>query len=159
VGEPAVLGAAAPTNTAPEIEFDRLPGGRLTGVSRRPSGGDFSGRPGFGVALVRVLNVRRALKDALKRWGFRFYRFTSRFGFQVVPVHYYSPLSDLHELERTLDTWATKSELPGLAFDREEQARNLKEICFPYQQEFSENRAYKQAVRERYGPGFGYIEA
>jgi hypothetical protein len=103
--------------------------------------------------------VKRALKNALKRGGFHFYRLASRFGLHVVPVHYYSPLSDLRDLERTVETWARKSDLPGLDFDREKQARNLQEVCLAYQEEYYGNQVYRKAVAERYGPGFGYLEA
>src|SRR5262249_9804107 len=55
--------------------------------------------------------------------------------------------------------WGHKSVLPGLSVDIEEQLRNLREICLPYEAEYRGNRHYLTAVEKNYGLGFGYIEA
>jgi predicted O-methyltransferase YrrM len=83
----------------------------------------------------------------------------SRVGIHVLPVHYYSAIPDVRELERTLDIWARKSELPGLKFDSEVQAQVLRRICLPFRDEYLGNMAFRQATREGYGPGYGYLEA
>jgi hypothetical protein len=103
--------------------------------------------------------MKRQIKDATKRWFFYLSKLISRCGVHAVPVHYYSPLPNIPELEKTLSIWATQSELPGLSFDVDVQSDNLRGVCLPYQGEFAGNRAYKEAVSENYGPGYGYIEA
>jgi predicted O-methyltransferase YrrM len=39
------------------------------------------------------------------------------------------------------------------------QIENLKRVCVPYAGEYAGNRAYKEAIAERFGPGYGYVEA
>lgn len=82
-----------------------------------------------------------------------------RFGIHVLPVHYYSPVPNILELQRTRDVWARKSELPGISVNLDEQAAKLRVICMPFQSEYAGNRFYKEAVLSHFGPGYGYIEA
>lgn len=77
----------------------------------------------------------------------------------IIPVHYYSPVPDILKLAKTKNVWAKKSELPGLEIDLDQQANNLKRICMPFQSEYKGNTAYKYAVDNTFGPGYGYIEA
>lgn len=101
----------------------------------------------------------RKIKDNLKKLFFRFYKVATKMGIHIIPVHYYSPLPDILELERTKDIWARKSELPGVSINLAEQAHNLKMICQPFIEEYLDNKAYLDGVSEGFGPGFGYIEA
>jgi predicted O-methyltransferase YrrM len=103
--------------------------------------------------------MQRWLRRQAKRQLFALHRLGTRLGVHVLPVHYYSPLPDLIELERTRDVWARKSELPGIAVDLDAQVRNLEAICLPYQAEYAGNPAYRHAVEHAFGPGYGYIEA
>lgn len=103
--------------------------------------------------------MKQKIKNMFKRVFFRIYKLGVRFGFHVVPVHYYSPLPDILELERTKHIWAKKSELPGIGIDIDQQVKNLRRICIPYQSEYIGNNAYKYAVNNVFGSGFGYIEA
>ena len=103
--------------------------------------------------------MRRQLKDSLKRALFRVYKLATRMGIHVIPVHYYSPVPTIIELERTKDEWAKKSELPGLPIDLDQQVENLRAICLPYQGEYAGNAAFCEAVAEHAGPGYGYVEA
>lgn len=90
---------------------------------------------------------------------FLLHKLGTRLGVHIVPVHYYSALPDVVDLERTMGTWARKSTLPGIAADLDEQVRNLQTICLPYHSEYAGNRAYRYAVEHAFGPGYGYIEA
>lgn len=101
----------------------------------------------------------RRIKDNLKRALFRLYKLGARLGVHVLPVHYYSPIPDIIELARTKDVWAKKSGLSGIHIDLDEQIENLRQACLPYQDEYAGNVAYREAVSQRYGPGYGYIEA
>jgi predicted O-methyltransferase YrrM len=87
------------------------------------------------------------------------FRGASRLRIHVLPVHFYSAIPDVRELERTLGIWAKKSQLPGLGFDKDTQAQAMRRICMPFQGEYVGNRAFRQATRESYGPGYGYLEA
>jgi len=103
--------------------------------------------------------MKRRIKNMIKRQLFSIYKFGTRLGVHVLPVHYYSPVPNIVELEKTKSIWAKKSKLPGLSVDIEEQVNNLKGICMPYQSEYEGNKAYRYAVDKAFGPGYGYIEA
>lgn len=103
--------------------------------------------------------LNRQIKNILKRGLFNIYKIAERVGVHVLPVHYYSALPSIHELKRTQEVWAYKSELPGLNWNIDQQIRNLRTICKPYFHEYEGNRNYLYAVDHAFGPGFGYIEA
>lgn len=103
--------------------------------------------------------MKRNIKDFLKRSLFNVYKLGARVGVHIIPVHYYSAMPDINELEKTKEIWAKKSELPGLNIDLDEQVRNLRAICLPYRSEYEGNSAYNFAVQHAFGPGYGYIEA
>jgi len=98
-------------------------------------------------------------RNAIKRAILGVHKLGIRFGIHILPVHYHSPIPNILELQRTRDVWAKKSELPGVHLSLDEQAANLKAICLPYQSEYARNKAYKDAVSNHFGPGYGYIEA
>lgn len=103
--------------------------------------------------------MKREIKNVLKQQLFYFHKFATRFGIHVLPVHYYSPVPNIIELEQSMDIWARKSALPGLNIDLDQQVENLKSICLPYQSEYEGNFAYNYAKENLFGPGYGYIEA
>ena len=103
--------------------------------------------------------IRHGLRRLGKAVALLIFKGASRLGIHVLPVHYYSAIPDVRELERTLDIWARKSELPGLKFDVAGQAETVRRICLPFQDEYLGSAAFRLATREGYGPGYGYIEA
>lgn len=103
--------------------------------------------------------MKRRIKNLIKRQLFSIYKFGTRLGVHILPVHYYSSIPNIVDLERTKSIWAKKSELPGLELDMEQQVNSLKSICIPYQSEYKGNEAYRYAVDNAFGPGYGYIEA
>lgn len=90
---------------------------------------------------------------------FHLYRLGTRLGVHVLPAHFYSPVPDIVELERTKDAWIRKSELPGIHVDLDEQVRNLTSVCLPYRSEYRDNRFRAESILNGYGRGFGSIEA
>ena len=98
-------------------------------------------------------------RNSIKRAMLFTHKLCIRFGIHVLPVHYYSPVPNILELQRTRDVWAKKSELPGVSVDLDGQVANLRSICLPYQSEYSGNKSYKEGVSNHFGPGYGYIEA
>lgn len=101
----------------------------------------------------------RVNRNGIKRAILRIHKLGIRLGLHILPVHYYSPVPNILELEKSKDVWAKKSELPGISVNLDEQAANLKTICVPYQDEFVGNKVYREGVRSHFGPGYGYIEA
>ncbi len=103
--------------------------------------------------------MKRKLRNLAKRMILKIHKLSIRLGLHILPVHYYSPVPNILELERTKDIWAKKSDLPGIFIDLEDQAKNLKNICLPYQTEYVGNKIYQEGVSKHFGPGYGYIEA
>jgi predicted O-methyltransferase YrrM len=101
----------------------------------------------------------RKIKNNLGLIYFIIYKWATKLGIHILPVHYYSPVPDILELERTKDIWAIKSELPGILVDINDQANNLQMICRPYLDEYLGNKIYLDGTSKGFGPGFGYIEA
>ena len=98
-------------------------------------------------------------RNVIKRVLLAIYKLGVRFGVHILPVHYYSPIPDILELQKTQDIWAKKSKLPGIPFNLDKQAASLKSICMPYQSEYAGNKFYQDGVANHFGPGYGYIEA
>jgi predicted O-methyltransferase YrrM len=101
----------------------------------------------------------RTGRGALKRTILAVHKLGIRLGIHILPVHYYSPVPNILELRRTRDAWSRKSELPGIPANLDEQVTNLRVICKPYLSEYVGNEYYEEAVSNRSGPGYGYVEA
>jgi hypothetical protein len=103
------------------------------------------------------ISLRRLLRDKLKRLYFAIYKLGVRLGVHIIPAHYYAPVPNIIELERTTDLWAKPSAMSGVQIDLDEQIDNLRRVCAPFQQ------YYKHAVNQPFRSGrsrfFGYIEA
>lgn len=103
--------------------------------------------------------MKRNRRDQAKRLLFRLYRLTTRAGFQLVPVHYYSPLPNILQLERTRNTWARPSDLPGLSIDLDAQVQYLQRVCRPYFDEYKDGSYYGEAVKHSGIRGYGEIDS
>lgn len=103
--------------------------------------------------------MKRRIKNILKQTLLGIHKLGTRVGIHVLPVHYYSALPNLIELEKTKSVWAKRSEMPGVCMDLEQQADTLKTVCAPYKDESLGNKTYHEGVAKKFGPGFGYIEA
>ncbi|MGF1932983.1 MAG: class I SAM-dependent methyltransferase [Nostoc sp. ChiQUE02] len=98
-------------------------------------------------------------RNLIQKTLFGIHKLGIRFGIHILPVHYYSPIPNILELEQTRDVWAKKSELPGVSVNLDQQTATLKAICMPYQSEYVGNKVYLEGVSNHFGPGYGYIEA
>ncbi|OGR56380.1 MAG: hypothetical protein A3I11_04205 [Elusimicrobia bacterium RIFCSPLOWO2_02_FULL_39_32] len=87
------------------------------------------------------------------------YKLGIKFGIYILPAHYGISFPNIIELERRKKFWAKKSELPGILVNMDQQLTNIKNICMPYQNEYTGNKFYHEAVLNHLGPGFGDIEA
>ncbi len=104
--------------------------------------------------------MKRWTKDGLKRALLSAYRTARRlFGLHVLPVHYYCPLPDPVELERSRKVWAHASEMKGIDVDLDRQLGDLRKVCLPVAHEYRGNAAYRYASSHEFGPGYGYVEA
>jgi predicted O-methyltransferase YrrM len=103
--------------------------------------------------------MKRQSKDRFKRLMLAAYKTGLRMGVVILPNHYMTAIPDLNELERTRGRWAHPSSLTGVSFDLAAQCRNLREFCLPFEAEYRGNAAFREAARDRWGPGFGYVEA
>ena len=103
--------------------------------------------------------MKRYIKSLSKRIFLSIHKIGIRLGFQIIPVHYYSPVPNILELQRTKSLWAKKSDLPGISVNLDEQVNNLRTICLHYQKEYAGNKVFQEGVAKHFGPGYGYIEA
>jgi predicted O-methyltransferase YrrM len=101
----------------------------------------------------------RTTKDIVKRYGFYAHKLLAKAGLHVLPVHYYTCVPDVNELAQTRETWAHRSEMPGITLNLEQQIATLKEICLPYHDEYRDGATYREATRKVFGPGYQPIEA
>ena len=112
---------------------------------------------------IRHVSFRRHFRDWLKRIYFSIYKLGVRLGVYILPAHYYVSEPNIVELKRTIDVWAKPSSMAGVAIDLDEQLRNLRRVCEPFQSEFYGNPHYLHAINQQFGSGrsrfFGYIEA
>ncbi len=99
------------------------------------------------------------LKSMIKKIVFASYKLGNHLGFHLLPIHYYTPVVSLVELEKTQAIWAKKSRLPDVLMNTNEQAGQLETVCKPFEKEYEGNHAFKEAVSNHFGPGYGYIEA
>lgn len=103
--------------------------------------------------------MREYVLNLLKKLFLIIHRIALRFHILIIPDHYYSSMPNLNELKNTKNLWARKSELPGINTDMEKQIANISKICEKYKNEWEGNKFYKEGVENRFGPGYGYIEA
>jgi predicted O-methyltransferase YrrM len=94
-----------------------------------------------------------------KRLVFAVHRGAARLGLHVLPRHYYSNVVDPNELGATRSDWARRSEMAGVEWDVATQERALREICLPSRDEYGANETYRSAVKGKFGPGYGPVEA
>lgn len=80
-------------------------------------------------------------------------------GLIVLPKRYYVPFPDMRKLSGTRGRWTKKSDLRGIAVDLDEQSRTMCSMLKCYSGEYGDNQAYKAAVQQACGPGFGRLEA
>jgi predicted O-methyltransferase YrrM len=102
---------------------------------------------------------RKQLRGLVKGMIGRLHRQALRMGVVVVPNHYYTPIADVNELQRSRASWAKRSAMPGVEMDAVVQARTLVDMIKPFEPEFRGNAAYREGASKGFGPGFGYVEA
>ncbi len=98
----------------------------------------------------------------LRNWlSFLIFRVCRRFGLHVTPIHFYSPIPDIRELDQKPGIWTHASDMAGIHLDRENQSRFMSEVFAPYVEECqfpvqATARPHEYFRRNSY---FGYISA
>jgi hypothetical protein len=105
------------------------------------------------------MTLRRRFIDGLKTVLLEVYRIGLRFNVVILPNRFDTGVPDLNILARTKDTWTARSDMAGIHWDAGEQEQLLCQVMLPFQDEYRENQAYRDATRAARGPGFGAVEA
>jgi len=103
--------------------------------------------------------MKRRIIDGLKRCWFYAYKIGVRLGVHILPVHFYSPIPSIIEMEKSINSWAQKSNMPGIHVDLNAQVNNLRNICLPFQAEYDGTKYYREAVNRHFGSGYEYIDS
>jgi hypothetical protein len=108
-----------------------------------------------GGAVGMVVHPLRAIKplDWLAAKAFQAW-----YGLPVSPTHFYSPLPDVAEVERTLPHWYREQPLDGIEMDFHKQSAFLKDIAY-YSAECALLPSVDRITAQGYGLGFGEVEA
>jgi predicted O-methyltransferase YrrM len=101
----------------------------------------------------------RKAKFLAKHVLYAVHRIGLRLGFVILPLHFYIPFPDIIRLRRDRDLWARRSDMVGVDADLDAQVAALRRLVAPHQGEYAGNEAFRHATENRFGPGFGYVEA
>lgn len=103
--------------------------------------------------------MKKIATKILKIIFFNLQKLLLKIGLHINPAHYYSSIPNLNELIESKSLWAKKSNLYGLNINMEDQIENIKTICLPFKNEYLGNKIFKYGTENKFGPGYGYIEA
>jgi hypothetical protein len=103
--------------------------------------------------------MRRRVRRVLTWVWFRLFLLFERFGVHILPKYFYTPIADYHWLQRNKEVWIQRAPLAGIEWNVDKQFEWLQQICKPYYHEVAGLKAYREAVAEEWGPGFGPINS
>jgi predicted O-methyltransferase YrrM len=103
--------------------------------------------------------MKKIATKILKIIFFNLQKLLLKIGLHINPAHYYSSIPNINELVESKSIWAKKSMLYGLNINIEEQIENIKTVCLPFKNEYLGNEIFKYGTENKFGPGYGYIEA
>jgi len=89
----------------------------------------------FWLPMHQLLDQLRRNKLAFFLLTNKSFRFFRRLGVFVTPVHYYTPIPDIREIDAIAGFWDRSSDLPGIAMRADEQRRVTEEILLRYREE------------------------
>jgi hypothetical protein len=106
------------------------------------------------------MRVRRKLREQIKSGLHRLFVLGQRFGWDVLPRHFYSAIPNVRELQRS-ESWKRPSSMTGVAgADIESQLSFLRACCLPpLPKRLKQGGIYEHACRENGQPGYGPVEA
>lgn len=113
---------------------------------------------------VKRAVVRSALRHTALKHGWIGSYFNawelSAYGLNVtLAADYYSPLPDLHRLQKNRDRWSRPSELPGLKIDLAQMKKLWCDVAASFQTEFDSLPSYAELMKESYGEGYTPLDA
>jgi Methyltransferase domain len=104
--------------------------------------------------------VKRASKSVVKQVAVvAINNIAPRFGFFVLPKHYYTPIAETRVLRRSVQAWAQPALMTGVNMEVTRQLDWLRNTVAPFEPEYRGNKVYNAAVAGETGPGYGEIEA
>jgi hypothetical protein len=104
-------------------------------------------------------SAKKFLKEFLKKGLLYIFKIGQKFGFNILPNHYYVPIADLQHLLAKKQFWTQPFSLAGIDITEESQLKFLHENILPFQKEYVGSNNYRKAVEGQFGPGFGFIES
>lgn len=108
---------------------------------------------------LRAKGFKEAVKTVIRKILFgKGVTFFERFGFHILPLHYYSPIPCVRYLRKNAKYWYKKSSLTGIDINIERQKEFLNSLR-PYERECSEASIYDNASTRNFGEGYGVIES
>jgi hypothetical protein len=99
--------------------------------------------------------MKRIIKKILLGKGITFFE---RFGFHVLPVHYYSPVPSMLTLRENVKRWYKESNFEGINFDADGQLNLLNRIK-SYSHECNTMPLYESIEEDSFGEGYGEVES
>ena len=103
--------------------------------------------------------MRRSVRQIGRAAAMRAQRSFSNMGVFVVPNHFYAPMADTNDLARSKASWARPATFHGIDIDLNQQEARLVQMVLPLEPEYRDNTAFREAEKNGFGLGFGYIEA
>lgn len=113
--------------------------------------------------IRRMINIlmsdfTQARKIIMKGVFFgRLFSFFEKFGFHVLPSHYYSPIPDTRQLRKKRNQWDKEGSFAEVDFSLQEQIK-LMECLRVYKNEYDNLPGYEEVLRKNFGEGFGPVE-
>src|ERR1700716_2636411 len=106
------------------------------------------------------MRVHRNVREQIKSGLHRLFVLGQRFGWDVLPRHFYSAIPNIRELQRS-ESWKRPSSMTGVpGADIESQLSFLRGCCLPpLPKRLKQGGIYEYACRENGQPGYGPVEA
>jgi hypothetical protein len=94
-----------------------------------------------------------------KRISLETFILLDRLGVHLLPKHYYTPIPDYAWLTKQKALWARRADFTGVEWNLDAQMAWLRAVCKPHVAEVAGFKAFNDAVRSSYGPGYGAVES
>jgi predicted O-methyltransferase YrrM len=104
------------------------------------------------------MNLLRIYKGLIRRFFKKTFNFWEKFGFHIVPIHFYEPIPDINSLDSNL--WKKKSELIGINMNENVQLEYIDLFTNLYKSEYKSFSRYKTNIPFQYythNPSFSTI--
>jgi len=110
-------------------------------------------------SLAAVKRWKQAGRRILKRMTFTVFEMGQIFNLFIMPKHYYTPIASTRALRANNASWNRPIDVQYLPLSEDRQREVLSNWIAPFEPEYRANAAYKKAIDELAGPGYGPVEA